>query len=420
MSPIRRRGGIASIALVATLVATPAVARDVRAAPHDYRQKLAALEPGDTLRLIAGEYSSGLPIHGLTGTAAAPIRIIADDPRARPRFVARAGHNTISIVDSSHVAIESLDLDGRGLRVDAVKAEGHARYAHFVTLADLRIFGHSPDQQTVGISTKCPAFYWIVRGNRIEAIGTGMYFGDSDGGAPFVAGLIEDNDILDSTGYNLQIKHQRSREGLADLPVGRARTIVRRNFFAKSATSASGEAARPNVLVGHLPKSGAGVDDEYVLYANLFRDNATEALFQGEGNVALYSNVFLNRYGPGIVVMPHNDKPRVVRVFENTIVAAGPGIRMQGVESPVPPLVLGNLVFATPAIGGAAATGNVVAALGDLSGYFDDLRDDRAIRLVPRRPPRSDRKRAPLGLPDESRDFAGALRSGREVGAFAY
>ncbi len=73
----------------------------------------------------------------------------------------------------------NLEIDGAGaLQVDAVKAEGNADFAHHITLENLYIHNFAAQQQSVGISTKCPAWGWIVRGNRIEGVGTGMYFGD--------------------------------------------------------------------------------------------------------------------------------------------------------------------------------------------------------------------------------------------------
>ncbi len=60
------------------------------------------------------------------------------------------------------------------------------------------------------------------------------------------------------------------------------------------------ESPRPNVLVGHFPLEGPGVDDDYAIYGNFFYQNRDEALFQGEGNVALYGNLFVNEYGDAI------------------------------------------------------------------------------------------------------------------------
>ena len=113
----------------------------------------------------------------------------------------------VSILDSSHVTIRNLELDGRGLPVDAVKAEGHADWAHHITLENLLIQRHGHNQQTVGISTKCPTWGWVIRDNEIIGAGSGIYVGNSDGSAPFIAGMIEHKLVVDTLGYNLQVKH---------------------------------------------------------------------------------------------------------------------------------------------------------------------------------------------------------------------
>jgi hypothetical protein len=67
-----------------------------------------------------------------------------------------------------------------------------------------------------------------------------------------------------------------------------------------------------------------------VIYGNLFFENPNEALFQGEGNIALYSNVFFNSHDiefPAIAIQPHNDIPRMVRVFQNSVMHPTLGIR---------------------------------------------------------------------------------------------
>ncbi len=176
-----------------------------------------------------------------------------------------------------------------------------------------------------------------------------MYFGDSDGSDPFIGGLIEDNEVIDTIGYNLQIKHQ---------------------------------AVRPNVLVGHLPLAGPGQEDEYAIYANLFFQNPGEALFQGEGNLALYSNLFFNRHAvevPAIAIQPHNDIPRRARVFVNTVLHPWKGIQVLRREDrwEDDQLLIGNAVFAeTPLQGGTRAqnlTDDYAAAAKSLQRPVPDL-----------------------------------------------
>jgi len=335
------------------LLAGTAASTDYRADTENYRDQLRRLQPGDRLLLEPGEYLQGLPLHNLSGQAGQPIIIEAANPATMPRFIARPRANTVSLVDARHLVLRHLELDGHNLPVDAVKAEGHSRYADFITLEHLYIHDHAASQQNVGISTKCPAFGWVVRGNRIERVGTGMYFGDSDGSDPFVAGMIEGNRVSHTLGYNLQIKHQKSRP--TDY-LGRHDTVIRYNVFSKQ-DALPGPQARPNVLLGHFPLAGAGSEDRYLVYGNLFLHNPSEALLQAEGRVAAYDNVFINSSGDAIHIQPHNDVPRGIDIFSNTVLAAGTGIQVrQGEGMSYRQRVIGNVVAAaTPVLGGEAA-----------------------------------------------------------------
>lgn len=411
------------IRLLFGLLPLLAAAADYQAGPGDYRSVLARLKAGDRLLLAPGDYTAGLPLHNREGTAEMPI--IVEGPAAGPpaRFLARPGANTVSLVNVRHVVIRNLVLDGRGLAVDAVKAEGHGRYAHFVTLENLHIHSHDASQQSVGISTKCPAHGWVVRGNLIERVGTGMYFGNSDGGAPFVAGLIEDNVVRHTLGYNLQIKHQRPRPQGMPGAGQRHDTVIRRNLFDKSTGGNTGALARPNVLVGHWPLSGDGVEDRYLIHANLFWQNPTEALFQGEGNVALYNNLFVNHHGPAVRIQPHNDAPRRVALFHNTVLARDEGlsIRLREGQTQWPRVVSHNLVLAGRPLVGAEVRGNHLAAQGEAGRWLMRPGDELAsLDLAPRSDLACDAAASVGGLDEyaEARlDYDGRPRAGCEVGA---
>lgn len=340
-------------AVVLCVLAGGVSAAEYRVGVDDYREHLRRLQPGDRLLLAPGDYLQGLPLHHLSGQAGEPIVIEAADPAAPPRFIARPRANTVSLVNVRHLVVRHLELDGRNLPVDAVKAEGHSRYADFITLEHLYIHDHAASQQNVGISTKCPAYGWVVRNNRIERVGTGMYFGDSDGSDPFVGGLIEGNHVSATLGYNLQIKHQTART--PEYP-DRHDTLIRHNVFSKQ-DAVPGPLARPNVLLGHVPVSGAGSEDRYLVYGNLFLHNPSEALLQAEGRVAVYDNVFINGGGDAIRIQPHNDVPREMDIFSNTVLVSGTGIQVRQREGAAyRQRVIMNLVAAaTPILGGEAA-----------------------------------------------------------------
>lgn len=398
------------------------LAADHVAGPENYRALLPRLQAGDRLRLEAGDYTRGLPLHHLRGRPGQPIVVEGPARGDRARFIARRGANTVSLLDVEHVVIRNLELDGRNLPVDAVKAEGHGRFAHYVTLEHLHIHDHAASQQNVGISTKCPAFGWVIRGNRIEGVGTGLYLGNSDGRAPFVGGLIEDNQVVDTLGYNLQIKHQKPRpEGMPE-PGVRHDTVIRRNFFSKDG-SPPGPQPRPNVLVGHVPLEGAGSEDHYLVYGNLFWHNSGESLFQGEGNVALYNNVFVTQGPDAIRIQPHNAVPREVRILRNTVLAANSGITVRVREDNAHlQLVAGNAVFAARPIEGGTQRANQVGGYDRAALFLADpygpLQQADLTPLAGRLDGGDDEAPRRQDLESLDEDFLGRARTGPMMGAY--
>jgi hypothetical protein len=349
--------------------------------PSNYLTLLNQLNPGDTLNLAAGTYSDGLQIYDMNGTAAQPIIIKGPDTNPRAIFEADSCfcYNTIEIQDSSYIEIYNLELDGNQLNgVDAVKAGGDqdTNWAHHITLDNLYIHDHDNGQQTVGISTKIPAWNWIIRNNIIDSAGTGMYLGNSDGGAPFVNGLIEGNLIVDTIGYNMQIKHHDSRTSVLGMPTADGKTIIRHNVFSKANNAAAGGNARPNVLVGHWPAAGNGSNDVYEIYGNFFYQNTSaEPLFQGEGNIALYDNLFFDNgaNGEAVWIQPHNGVPQAVNLFNNTVVASDFGILVTGVDTNETQRVVGNAVFAPTPLSLSASvisTNNVTDSFNNAALYL--------------------------------------------------
>ena len=290
-------------------------------------------------------YLEGLPVRSLHGEPGRPIVIEGPKRGAPAVFLAREGHNTVSLRDTSHVVIRNLVLDGADRDVDAVKAEHRSGPIHHITLEGLTIIRHGVDQGVNGISTKTPAAFWTIRNNVIIGAGTGMYLGNSDGSEPFVAGVIEGNLIVNTVGYNLQIKHQHARPALEGLPTSPQQTIIRGNFFAKRENASTGILARPNLLVGHFPLVGPGSDDKYVITENVLFANPVESLLQGEGNVVISRNVMINPVGTGLAVQPHNDVPRRIEVTANFIVTSGQGIRVWGAHPGYEQVVSRNREF---------------------------------------------------------------------------
>lgn len=357
--------------------------------PSNYLSLLRGLKAGDTLVLQAGDYDNppnevpGLPIFGMHGTPSQPITITGPDSGPRPVLYGRSTHNTVRLADASYVIVRNIEIDGRDLGGAGVSAQG---VAHHITLSGLVIRGVGANQQVVGISTNgAPVWNWVIRGNRIIGAGTGMYLGNPDGVNPFVAGVIEHNLIRDTIGYNIEIKHQNPRPSISGMPTGPSATVIRHNVFHKSSNSSTGSAARPNLLVGHFPLTGAGVDDVYEIYGNFFYQNPSEALFQGEGNVVFHHNLLVNDTGSAVTIQPHNDVPRTIRIFNNTIVARDRGIGVTGGSGLFQQKVIGNAVFAGNPIVAADQSANVIDRYAAAGQYVNNATGGLgALDLYPR------------------------------------
>ena len=319
-----------------------AQAADVPATPDDYLEKLQTLQPGERLLLAPGEYLGGLPLHGLHGKPKAPIVIESADAERPAVLLGVEGRNTVSLRDASHLVVRNLKLDGRNLPVDAVKAEQGRAVVHHIVLEGLTIVGHGESQGIVGISTKAPAAFWTIRDNLIIGAGTGMYLGNSDGTAPFVAGVIENNVILDTLGYNLQIKQQNVRPVREGLPDGHHVTVIRGNVFSKANDASEGSWARPNLLLGHLPPAGPGSEDRYVIEGNVFYANPHEPLFHAEGNVEFKRNLLINPLGAAVAIQRYRGAPRRIQMTENFIVARNEPLTLRDLQDGFIPAIAAN------------------------------------------------------------------------------
>jgi hypothetical protein len=368
----------------------------------------------------------GLPIFNLSGTATAPITITGQASGPLPVLLGRDTHNTIRLSNASHIVIRRLEIDGRGRAGFGVALQGPA---HHITVEDCYFHGLDGDQQIVAISTTGqPTWNWVIRGNVIDGAGTGMYLGNSNGDSPFVNGLIERNLIRDTIGYNIQVKHQTVWSNVpSGMPTGKTTTVIRHNVFSKSGNSSTGASARPNLLVGDCPPSGPGSSNGFAIYGNFFYQNATESLFQGEGNIAFYDNLMVSP-GTALRVQPQNGSVREVRVFHNTVVTGGSGISVSGGASGYTQQVLGNAVFSasTPvSVSGtaASATGNATDTQAASPGYLvDPLAQIGTLNLYPKAGPLRGTAVDLAGLevfPDWNRDFNGMLRDGVFRGAYA-
>ncbi|HEX2643613.1 MAG TPA: right-handed parallel beta-helix repeat-containing protein [Thermoanaerobaculia bacterium] len=351
---------------------TAAPTRTIRANPSNYKTLMVGLLPGDKVTLDPGTYTQGLRFWNVNGQVDRCIVVEGPASGSPALFLGTDLWNTVSFKNASYIAVKNLQLDGQRKLGDGVKVEVDSTYAHHIWIEGLQMKNYNNTVQTVGINTKAKAWNWVIRKNVIVGAGTGMYLGKSDGNGEFVNGLIENNLIYNTLGYGIQIKHQLSRDTAIGIPAT-AKTIIRHNVISKESGSLSGTEARPNLLVGHWPLSGAGAGDVYVIYGNVFWENPYEALFQGEGNIAFYDNLLVNKTGPfGMRIQKHNDLPRKIDIFNNTVLAKGTGIQITSGAVGYVQRVIGNAVFAATPLYGGVQTGNVVDTYANAAKYLNN------------------------------------------------
>jgi hypothetical protein len=359
------------VPLVMALACDPAEAGLLLGNPTNYRTLLSSLVPGDTLRLLAGNYLR-LPLRDVIGTPSAWITITG--PTSGPPAVIQgeACCNTVQLYGCSYLAIRGLTIDGQGIDVDGINAS--APPSHHILIENCTLINLGNNQSTVAISTKTAAWNWTIRGNTIIEPGTGMYLGNSDGTYPFIAGIIEGNFVKYPMGYCMEIKQQNPYTLLPGMPAGPNRTIIRNNVFIKDdRPSPSGD--RPNFLVGEFPDTGPGSTDLYEVYGNFAYHNTRESIFQGSGRVVVHDNIFLNLGSSetAIYFMDHNGPLKLAYAYNNTVYGGARGIYFAN-EPRQDGAVVGNLVFADSPIGwcgGCAITSrdNVTAPTANAGQY---------------------------------------------------
>ncbi len=342
--------------------------------PSNYLSLVPTARPGDTVAFAAGNYASGLNLSGMNGTADAPITF---DGSAGAILQGTPGSNTVELDSTSYLVVENFTVDSRHLN-DGIKAGGGlTNVSHDIQILDNTIINADSSQQTVGISTKCIAWNWLIEGNTIDGAGTGLYLGDSTGEAPFVNGLIDYNLIQNTIGYGAEVKDQNPYDLVPGMPPGPNTTVLRYNtFFDNDVQGALGEGPRPNLFTGGFPDSGPGSADTYQIYGNLFDGNPSEALVQATSRASIHDNLFA---GDGLFyairIQPHQSgdgylfNPEQIAIYHNTIYAVPTGISVSGATAAQVGIV-GNLIFADTPFRGITPSGpNITDAIANASLY---------------------------------------------------
>ena len=229
-------------ATAATIEATPESYRERVPSPRARRRARAARR---AVRARTDRYTTSAVSRGARSSSRPAGR--------RSRCAHRTGgRNTVSIATASHIEIRNLVLDGRGLEVAGVRAEYRDTLAHHITIENLTIVGHGPSSRP---SASPPPRRRVLddpqqrhrrgrhrslprRLGRCRAVRLRAHRGQCDRG---------------TTGYNLQIKHQKSRPLLRRDARGASSTTLRGNVFAKTATSATGKHGTTESTARPLP-----------------------------------------------------------------------------------------------------------------------------------------------------------------------
>ena len=307
--------------------------RTIQANPSTYKSLISTLIPGDRLQLAAGTYTQGLNLGGKNGQPGKCIVVEGPASGSPALFTGSDSWNVVSFKNSSYIAVRYLSIDGLSKLGDGVKAEAGSTYNHHITVERLNMKNFNNTVQTVGVNTKSSAWNWVIRYNTITSTGTGMYLGGSSGQYEFVNSLIEHNLIYGTLGYNIEIKHQLTRNTSLGIP-STATTIVRHNVF---------------------------------------YENPYEALFQGEGNIALHDNLMVNRAGTAAIhIQKHNNVPKRIEIWNNTVVAGNTGIQITGADPAYPQRVTGNAVFAATPLYGGQQTGNITGTYAAAATYLNN------------------------------------------------
>ena len=170
----------ACAALLVCLLATPSFGKSVLVRDADgLREAARRAVPGSRIELEPGEYTGGLHLAGLQGTAAKPIVIAARDPKKRP--VIRGGMSGLQVSDPAHLVLQDLILvgaRGNGLNID----DGGTldTPAHHVTLRRIAVRDVGPAGNRDGIKLSgvqdlvledCVVERWGDAGSAVDMVG---------------------------------------------------------------------------------------------------------------------------------------------------------------------------------------------------------------------------------------------------------
>lgn len=398
----------------------------INAGPNNYTDIVNNLEAGDWMALESGTYTDSIYPDNLQGTKENPIVISGPEDDGEVVLERHGYANTIEFGNSHNLVIRNIRLDGSTNDVGMAIRARHNSFTSNITLENLYIHDYDYGSRTaIDTSNDAVAFGWTIRNVTIDGASTGMYFGCASGeDGAFIGATIEDNVVKDTSGYNIQIKHQNHRDFDYEIPEGPHETIIRNNIFKR----AGHQRFRPNLLLGHFPEQGTGSEDMYLVYGNTFYENeGGHRNVQTDSTAAFYNNLFINTKGGGIFAFDHNDNPKDIYIYRNTFLTDGTAINVQDVDSDYEQVVKGNAIFSDDPY---SLDDNVIEENNFEAdyNYKDDYLknpDTSQIEEIDLRPIGDALNKEKIEyennliLPDFENDFKGNLREQATFGAYA-
>ena len=319
-------------AAAAVLLTGPTAAFAVDIAPGgNLRTAIAALKPGEELRLAGGTYTvdSGFRVT-VNGTAQQPIVMRSKDGERAIIQQTNSGQNVFEISGSKYFVVRNIEFTGgsHGIRLMSSSS--------FITIEGCEVH----DTGDVAISANSGGTYEglkILRNNihHTNGTGEGMYLGCNSDGCRLANSLIEGNYVHHTNGANVE-----QGDGI-ELKEGSYGNTIRDNVI------------HDTNYPGIITYSTVGNGPANVLEGNVIWNNNDNSI-QSAADVVIRNNIVLGN----IALQSHQGgSPGNVQVVNNTIINESSGIDVRNVIGSV--LIANNAVYSQSAEAIRLISGNL-------------------------------------------------------------
>jgi hypothetical protein len=357
MLPLQRRFFAVAAAAVLSVSAPAALALDI-APGGNLRTAIAALKPGEELRLAGGTYTvdSGFRVT-VNGTAQQPIVMRSRDGERAIIQQTNPGQNVFEISGSKYFVVRNIEFTGgsHGIRLMS---------SSFITIEGCEVH----DTGDVAISANSGGTYEglkILRNNihHTNGTGEGMYLGCNSDACRVANSLIEGNYVHHTNRANVE-----QGDGI-ELKEGSYGNTIRDNVIH--------DTNYPGIITYSTVGNGAA----NVIEGNVIW-NTNDNGIQSAADAIIRNNIVL---GSPIALQSHQaGSPSNMQVVHNTVINNDAGIIVRNVVGPV--VVANNAVYAQTgsAIRLVSGTLNLVtvagnAGQGGLSGASGGYKEGNGI-----------------------------------------